>query len=297
MNEKTVYEIERPNLDLKPSGTRSHLPGAKTLLLGDTGTGKTHAIRTFLEAGIQPFVVFTEPGMEIVNDLNMQGEPCKIHWTYIAPAAPDWTAMLDSAKKINSMTLEQLARLSDVQKKEYQEFINILNALHDYTCDRCGRHFGDVSDWGTDRALIVDSLSGLNVMAMNLVVGSKPVKSMADWGIALDNLERLLTKLTVDTRCFFVLTAHLEREVDEVTGGTQLMASTLGRKLAPRLPRFFSDVIHAKREGDKFTWSTVTTNVALKARNLPLADKQPPSFKPLVDQWVKRGGLIEKEMK
>jgi hypothetical protein len=132
-------------------------------------------------------------------------------------------------------------------------------------------------------------------MAMNLVTGSKPVKSMADWGVAIDNLERLIVKLCVDTKCHFVLLAHLEREVDEVTGGTSLMASTLGRKLAPKLPRFFSDVVQAKRNVDKFVWSTAASNVDLKARNLPIADNLDPSFKAILTSWKKHQPEAEKK--
>lgn len=276
------------------SAPTSILPGAKILLLGDTGTGKTHVLRTLLDAGVQPFVLFTEPGMETLSDTGKNADgSCRIHWRYIAPSTPDWSKMIDSAQKINSMNIEQLSKLSDINKREYHEFIDVLKALENFTCDKCGQQFGPVDSWTTKRALVVDSLSGLNVMAMNLVVGSKPMKSMADWGIALDNLERIITKLCTDTSCFFVLTAHMEREVDEVTGGTQLMASTLGRKLAPRLPRFFSDVIHCRREATKFVWSTSTINAALKARNLPLADNQPPTFKALVDTWKSRGGVVE----
>ena len=50
--------------------------------------------------------------------------------------------------------------------------------------------------------------------------GREVRQAMADWGIAMDNLERLIIKLTTDLRCYFILTAHMERETDEVTGGT-----------------------------------------------------------------------------
>jgi hypothetical protein len=123
---------------------------------------------------------------------------------------------------------------------------------------------------------------------MNLVVGSKPVKSMADWGMSMDNLERFITKLTTDVFCPVVLTAHQERETDEVTGGTSIMASTLGKKLAPKIPRFFSDVINTKRDGQKFTWSTMTFGMDLKARNLPIADNIEPSFKPIIEAWQRK---------
>lgn len=260
------------------------LPGVNTLLVGATGTGKTHCIRTLVDAGLEVFVLFTEPGMEVLADI----PSTKLHWHYIAPATPDWAAMLDSANKINKMNLKSLSELSDINKSKYTEFLDVLTCLSNFKCDRTGQEYGAVDSWDGTRALVVDSLSGLNIMAMNLVTGSKPVKSMADWGIAIENLERLITKLCVATQCHFVLIAHLERETDETTGGTTLMASTLGRKLAPKLPRFFSDVIHVKRDGNKFVWSTASINVDLKARNLPLADNLEPSFKLIIESWRKR---------
>jgi len=261
------------------------IPGTNTLLLGATGTGKTYCLRTFVNAGITPFILATEPGISsTLGDVPQD----KLHWHYIPPATAAWVDMLTSADRINKLSFDVLSKLPDINKQKYSEFLDVLTTCNNFKCDRTGEEFGDIAQWGPDRAFIVDSLSGLNVMAMNLVVGSKPTKSMADWGVAMDNLERLITKLTVDTRCFFVLTAHLEREVDEVTGGAQLMASTLGRKLAPRLPRFFDDVIQCRRDGAKFFWATDTINVDLKARNLPISGNLEPSFTQIVNAWKRK---------
>ena len=259
------------------------IPGVKVMLLGESGTGKTHSIRTLVDAGLEVFVFYTEPGMEVLADIPSD----KLHWHYVPPAAPDFASMIASATKINTMSFDALTKLPDIDKRKFTEFIEVLTALSDFQCDRTGLKYGAVDSWGPDRVLVMDSLSGLNIAAMNLVAGSKPVKSMGDWQVAVDNLERLLMKLCVDTRCHFVLTAHLERETDEVTGGTTLVSSTLGRKLGPKLPRFFSDVVHVKRQGEKFTWSTATSNVATKNRYLSIADALPPSFKPIIDSWKK----------
>ena len=253
------------------------------MLLGASGSGKTHSIRTLVDAGLEVFVLFTEPGMEVLADVPSD----KLHWHYIPPASPDFADMIDSANKINKLSLKALSDMSDINKSKYTEFIQVLQTLSNFTDDRTGKSFGAVDSWDQSRVLVVDSLTGLSISAMNLVTGSKPVKSMADWGMSMDNLERLITKLCVDTKCHFVLISHLERETDEVTGGTSLMASTLGRKLAPKLPRYFSDVIHVVRKADKFVWSTVTTNVDLKARNIALADNLPPSFVPIIANWRK----------
>lgn len=259
------------------------IPGVKVMLLGESGTGKTHSIRTLVEAGLEVFVVFTEPGMEVLADVPKE----KLHWHYIAPASPDFDDLIASATKINTMSFEALTKLPDINKRKYTEFIDLLTTLANFKDDRTGQIYGAVDSWDSSRVLVVDSLSGLNIMAMNLIAGSKPVKTMGDWQVAVDNLERLLMKLTVDLRCHFVLTAHLERETDEVTGGTTLVSSTLGRKLGPKLPRFFSEVVHVKRQGDKFTWSTATSNVATKNRYLTIADNHAPSFAPIITAWRK----------
>lgn len=265
--------------------TTFSLPGPKILLVGATGSGKTHSIRTIVDSGLEVFVVFTEPGMEVLSDIPSD----KLHWHYIPPAGPDWASMIDSAKKINSLSFKSLAEMPDINKRQYTEFLSLLTVLSDFEDQRTGKKFGPVDSFSvSERALVIDSLSGLNIMSMNLVAGSKPVKSMADWGIAIDNLERLIVKLTVDIPCTMVLTAHLERETDEITGGIHLMASTLGRKLAPKLPRFFSDVIQARRDGDKFVWSTAALNTDLKARNVSIADNLPPSFIPLLKNWKEK---------
>ncbi len=270
------------NSTLPLSPLRS-IPGVNVMLCGASGSGKTHAIQTLLDAGLEVFVLFTEPGMEVLGHT----DPERLHWHYIPPASPDFEDMISSATKINTMSIKMLSDLPDINKKKYTEFIDVLTTLSDFKDDRTGKSYGSVDSWGPDKVLVVDSLTGLSLSAMNLVTGSKPVKCLADWGIAIDNLERLLTKLCVDTKCHFVLIAHLERETDELTGGTSLMASTLGRKLAPKLPRFFSDVIHVKQVQGKFLWSTTTSNVDTKTRNLPLSEALPPSFVPIITSWRK----------
>lgn len=279
-----------------PPQRQSKIPGFKTLMIGDTGCGKTYSACTLAEMGFNVRFLFTEPGMETIGQFYQDRKkpvPENIHWHYIAPAAPSWDKMIDSAKKINTLSFKALAELSDINKKEFGEFIEIVTSLSNFKSDRDGTVFGPVDSWGTDTVLVVDSLSGLSLAAMNLVTGSKPVKSMADWGVAISNLEFLVTKLTTGLRCHLVMTAHMEREQDEITGGVQLMASTLGKKLAPKIPRFFSDVIQARRDGDRFVWSTSTTNVALKARNLPIKDNLQPDFAQIVRSWEANGGVRE----
>lgn len=271
------------------SPQKSPLPGVNELLFGPSGAGKTYSIRTLVDAGITPFCVFTEPGFEVLGDVPAD----KLHWHYVAPATQSWTDMLDMATKVNTLSYESLLKLSDSNRKNYGQFVELLRTLNNFKCDRTGETFGDVSTWGTNRAIVVDSLTGINQMAMAMQVGGKPVRDQKDWGVAQNMIDFLLQKLCTDTRAHFILIAHAERETDQVLGGSKLMVSTLGRALAPKIPRNFSDVILATKEGDKFVWSTANPNADLKNRNLPNRDNMPPSFGPVIENWVKQGGIIE----
>lgn len=246
------------------------------LLVGGSGTGKTYSIRTLLDIGVTPFILCTEPGIEsVLGDL----PPDKCHWHYVAPGAASWTDLISASKKVNTLSNDALQKLAGIDKTKYQQFIEILSACNNFTCDRTGESFGDVMTWGPERAFVLDSLSGLSIAAMNLAVGTKPVRTQPDWGTAMNNLEQFITTLSTAIPCWTVLIAHLEREKDEISGAVQLMPSTLGQKLSPKIGRFFDDTIHCIREGKDFRWSTITSNVDLKARNLPLSDKIPPSFR------------------
>lgn len=269
--------------------TSHSIPGAKTMLLGGIGAGKTHVIRTLIECGITPFILFTENGMRSLSDIPSD----KLHWKYIPPAAVKWKDMLDNATKINQMTFKQLTGLSDMNKSKYGQFLEVITSMNNFVCDRTGESFGDVAEWGTDRAIIVDSMSGLNIMCMDLVVGAKPVKAMGDWGVAMDNLSRFITKMTTGTQCHFILTSHLSREYDEISGGVHLMPLTLGKKLAPQIPQFFDDVVLCENKMGEFTWATQGINIDLKWRNLEGSKLLPPTFKPLIDSWKKNGGIIQ----
>jgi Cdc6-like AAA superfamily ATPase len=116
----------------------SSAPGVNVMLCGTTGTGKTHSIRTLVEQGLEVFVLFTEPGMEVLADL----PPEKLHWHYVAPSAPDFSDMIASAQKINTMSFEALTKLPDINKRNYTEFIDVLTSLSNFKCDRTGESYG-----------------------------------------------------------------------------------------------------------------------------------------------------------
>lgn len=274
---------------------QSLLPGVNVLVEGTTGTGKTHALGTLADTGVELFVLFTESGLETLlgywTDRGLEVPP-NVHWHVLSRPQGSFTTLAASAFSINTMTQESLHKMQDPNRGKHNQFVGLLTALSDFPDDRNGKKFGPVDSWGPDRCLAIDSLTGINPIALSLVVGGKPVKSQADWGIAQDQIEKLMRQLTDGCRCHFVLTAHVEREIDQVFGGVKITVSTLGRALAPKIPPMFSDVILSYREGTKFLWSTANPQADLKARNLPLSDGIEQNFKAIIEKWKSRGGTF-----
>ena len=279
----------------------SVLPGVNCLIEGPTGTGKTHVLGTLSAIpGLDTFVLFTESGVEsLVGYFRDRGKeiPDNLHWHALRPATTNFLTLAETAERINTVAQETLHKMQDPNRSQHNQFVGLLRALADFPDDRTGQRYGPVDQWGPNRVLAVDSLTGINPIALSLVVGGKPVRSQADWGIAQDQIEKLVRMLTDGCKCHFLLTAHGEREVDQVFGGVKVTVSTLGRALAPKIPPLFSDVILSVREGTKFTWSTANALADLKTRNLPLAEGLPPDFRAIFDRWQSRGGRFTSTVK
>ena len=274
---------------------KSVLAGTNVMLMGPAGTGKTYAIGTLADAGVEVFYLGLEPGLEsLLAYWTDKGKeiPANVHWHNMEAPKASFTELMDAATKINTMQLDTLAKMQDPNRSKHNQFIKLLEVLNDFPDDRTGSRFGCVDTWGPNRALVVDGMAGLARAAMSLVVGGKPVRSQSVWGLAQDQVEKIVRLWTDNCRCHFVLIAHVEREQDAILGGIKLMVSTLGKALAPKLPPMFSDVILTERSGSNFTWNTGSAMADVKSRNLPISEKLPADFGQIVRKWQSRGGVL-----
>ena len=273
----------------------SILPGPNVLLMGPAGTGKTHSIGTLVDSGVEVFYLALEPGLEsLLGYYTDKGKPIppNLHWHKVAAPKASFADMIDNAKRINTMALDSLAKMADPKRSNHNQFITFLEALNDFPDDRTGQRFGCTQDWLPSRALVIDGMAGLGRAAMSLIVGGKPVRSPSDWGLAMDQVEKILQQITDSCACIVVLIGHVERETAAVLGGVKISLSALGNKLSPKITPMFSDVILTVREGQKFSWSTGSAMADTKTRNLPIADGISPDFKQIITKWISRGGVL-----
>lgn len=258
--------------------------GAKVLVIGGTGNGKTFALRTLRALGIRVFIIFTENGMNTLRDT----DPEWVDWHYIPPASPDLASAINMAKQINQLDRKQLANYQDPFRSKHNQFVEVLQTLAMLKGDRTGKTYGMADKLDPGWCLALDSLSGSSLMSMELVGGDKPIFDQGEWGIAMGRVEKQVQLLCFTVPCHVVVNAHEERETDEISGSTKIMVSVPGKKLAPKIPRFFDDVLYAYRKDKSWLWSTNYPGVAdLKSRHLGIFDSLPQDFKPLIEAWKK----------
>lgn len=275
------------------ANTFPEVRGAKVLLMGGSGSGKTYSCASLAECGLSVRYVWLEEGYDSTARYFMDRDqpiPANIAWVRVPLVVATMAELVNTADVMNTLSFAGLANWQDPNKSKHRSFHKFLGALCEYVDERTGKSFGSVDEWGPDTVLVVDSFSALTEMALTQLVGHQPLRGPNIIGVAQQALSMVLHKLT-SLKCHVVLTAHIEREVDELAGGTRIFVSTVGRKLAPKVPNFFSDVIHAKRDGSKFSWATNTAEFDLKSRLLPITGGLDPTFHTLIARWKSLSNL------
>lgn len=283
------------------------LTGVKVLLEGPAGTGKTYALGTLVDwcaaqtPPIDVCVLFMERGLETLlgywadpapTPVNPAPKPrpvpANLYWCDLITKPVSLTQMKEMSGNVARLTYDGITKLSDGNRAANNPWEQMLIACTNFTDDRTGKKMGAVDSWGADRIFLVDSLSELSNAAMKMVIGSKPTASPGEYGIAQNNLMNWLRLCTQGCRCHFILTAHVSREKDEISGGIKLMTRAIGGAISGDIPPLFSEVIYTWREGPSFYWDTANASVDTKSRYLPIGSKIAPDFRQIMDKWMKR---------
>ncbi len=273
------------------------LEGPKILIEGPAGTGKTHALGTLVDWAARQtpprkvHVVFTERGLETLlgywTERNLP-VPTNLSWTSITQAPLPLTSLIDGARKSGSMTYEALTKSVDANRAANNPWEKFLTVLSDVPNDRDGTKLGNIGEWDECPILINDFLSESANMCFKMVTGNKPVAAPPEYLVAQNNLLNWLRYMTQAFKGTFVITAHVQRQINEVAGTSQLMTKAIGKAMGDEIPQLFSEVIYTVRLGAEWWWETAAANVDTKVRYLPIATKIKPDFALIMDKWLAR---------
>lgn len=273
-----------------PAPSAPVYPGFNAILMGPPGTGKTFALSTLAEAGLETFVVFLEPGLESLTAAwadKGKPIPSNVHWNVLSDRVRSFEDLRKQAETVGKFDQKFLANYKDPKRGDFNRFEALYSTLNNFV-DQRGVSFGSVEHWGTDRVICIDGMTGIGKAALDMMTGDRIVRDKPDFGIAQNNIQNLIDKLAIGCKCHFVLIAHIERLSDDVLGGMKLQPSLPGKALQATIAQPFSDVILTKREGASWYWDTADSAADLKTRNLAIQSKLPADFRQIVAKWQSR---------
>lgn len=253
-----------------PSISEHHSSNAtKLMLIGDSGTAKTGALASLVAAGYKLRILDFDNGLDVLRSYLLdEGSPYlrEIH-----------AKKIDLSEAVKYLTITEHMKsiqgnIVPVKATVWNRAMNALARWKDGEED-----LGEPRRWGRDTIVVLDSLTMLSFGALNWVqslngrLGSFAVgyDSQRDIGQAQTQLERLLQALYDDDfNPNVIVISHIMFRDPESAGkpqpgvdanGKATVSSTfstqkgypssLGRALAPRIPRYFNNVLQSEVEG------------------------------------------------
>lgn len=274
------------------------LEGPKVLLIGPSGAGKSRSLATFADWASRQNpsrnvrALFTENSIETFLGYwkdKGQEPPPNIAWHVSTIKPIGFADLMDGAKKTGILNYKAITELVDPKRGDNNPYYKILQILADFEDQRTGKKLGNIDKMTAGELLFIDSLSELANAAMKMVIGNKPTASPSDYGVAQNNLINFLRYITQGFPATVCLTAHVQRQVDEISGSTKLMTKAIGKAMGDDIPQLFSEVIGCVRDGTNWYWDTANSSLDTKTRYLPIQSKIAPDGAQIMDKWLKRG--------
>jgi hypothetical protein len=256
----------------------------KTLLYGDTGTGKTCCIATLLLAGQKVRFLAAESNARtgILAGLDIWKVPQDLrqNLAIMIPNRPKrgFSKLLKNEEASLVKPLEVQMKSIDPEKKDYTRYLSVLKGTVDFVGED-KQSYGDVSTWEDDTTFVIDGMTIICEAIMQSILGGKLATTQPEWGVAQGKLKDFIRMLTEDTTCNLVMMAHPTKEIDPILGTQRIYPSNIGQALNPLIPTAFSDVIWTERNGKKFTWCTDHRLAVTRTSHLPIETAMEQDFR------------------
>ena len=224
-----------PNYSEHPTLTQS-----RVMVIGDSGSGKTHQIGLMANAGYNVHVADFDNGLHNLRPLLTKEGASRLQYE----------TFTDTLKDISA----------------YNRFLKVLQNWP-------GK--GALETWGPSDLLAIDTGTFMAdaILRRELANSGKKMTdrpTQNDWGNAVREFELLLTLLSSpEIKASILMNMHIRRMEDEATGMTREFPSVIGKVLPSKVGRYFNAVILVETArvagADKRIFRTTSTSrLALK---------------------------------
>lgn len=237
----------------------------KAICAADSGSGKTGALASLVDAGFKVRVLDFDNGLSVLKGyVKDKSKLANVHFV---------DRLQDDLKLLGG-------RIGITKAPAFQRAMDAL--------DKGGQAYwgsaeiGPLSTWGPDTVLVVDSYSmaGRVCLQMVMFANGKGLSNpeIQHYGLAMDNLEKWVGMLTSsETKCHVILNTH----ITGIEGSPKLYPEALGSKLGPKLGRYFDNMVGLSVSAGKRQFKTERDGLlALKT-----ATKLPETL-PIETGWV-----------
>lgn len=211
------------------ASTYSSSPFVKLLLIGNSGAGKTGALASLVEAGYSLKIIDMDSGLDALIN-------------HVAVIDPKLLSKIDYQSFRDRMKATSQGTKTDGPPKAY---VKALQALESWPDDN-----SDPATWGPDTILVLDSLTNAGRAAFLWAKAMNPSsKDPRQWyKAAQDLIEDMIANLTSDSFATNVIViSHIDLVETQI--GIKGYASSIGKALGPKLPRFFNTMILSEVTG------------------------------------------------
>lgn len=205
----------------------------KMLVAADSGSGKTGALSSLVDAGLNVRVLDFDNGLSVVRGfVNDKSKLANVHYKTLAD-------------DLSLMT----ARIGIKKAHAFQEAMDLLDKGGKLWGDDA-EHIGPVTSWTPRDVLVLDTLTAAGRASLQMVMHANAAgfksPEIQHYGTAMENIEKLIGIITSSAvGCHVIVNTH----ITNVEGTSKLYPDALGSKLGPKLGRYFDNMITLSVKG------------------------------------------------
>lgn len=254
---------------------RTTSPLVKIMLIGHSGSGKTGALTSLVRAGYRVRILDLDNGLDSLTNHLTAEEPSAL-------ARVDYMSFRDKFK------VGPAGPAVDGAPRAFVNSVKALDKWEDGTSP---------SEWGAETVLVIDSLTNLGRAAFWWAKAQNPAaKEPRQWYFAAQSaIEDVIATATSEAFATnLIIMSHIDL-IEQKDGTVQGFASSIGKALGPKIPRYFNTLAALETKGQgvnvKRVIRTLPTSLLTLKNPAPMkVDAEYPIATGLADLFAKLSG-------